>query len=228
MIPIKDENPTSTFPIFTIGIIALNCIIFLYQQSLGRAAAGFILTYGAVPDAVSSFRMTDFPAPLTLLTSMFLHGGWLHLIGNMLYLWIFGNNIEDQLGHLRFLVFYLVCGAVASSAHIAVTPHSRIPMVGASGAIAGVLGAYIVKFPHARVLTLLWLGFFVRLVRIPAIFFLGFWFIMQLIFGLPSLATPGTGEIAFFAHIGGFLAGLFLFPLWERRLRRRRVSYSRL
>lgn len=227
MIPIKDDNPTSTFPLFTIGIIVLNCIVFFYQQSLGREAAGFILTYGAVPDAVSSVRMTDFPAPLTLLTSMFLHGGWLHLIGNMLYLWIFGKNIEDQLGHLRFLVFYLVCGAVASSAHIAVTPHSRIPMVGASGAIAGVLGAYIVKFPHARVLTLLWLGFFVRLVRIPAIFFLGFWFIMQLIFGLPSLATPGAGEIAFFAHIGGFLAGLLIFPLWERRLRRRRVSYSR-
>ena len=222
MIPLKDDNPTSTFPLFTIGIIVLNSLIFFYQQTLGEAATGFVFTYGAVPEAVSSFRMTDFPAPLTILTSMFLHGGWFHLIGNMLFLWIFGKNIEDQLGHLRFLIFYLICGVLASLAHIMVTPHSSIPMVGASGAIAGVLGAYLIRFPNARILTLIWFGFFIRLVRIPAIFFLGFWFILQLLYGLPSLALRGTGGIAFFAHIGGFIAGLLLFPFWERRLRRKR------
>lgn len=221
MIPLKDDNPTSTFPLFTIGIIVLNSLIFFYQQTLGEAATGFVFTYGAVPEKVTSFQMTEFPAPLTILTSMFLHGGWFHLIGNMLFLWIFGKNIEDQLGHLRFLIFYLICGVLASLAHIMVTPHSSIPMVGASGAIAGVLGAYLIRFPNARILTLIWFGFFIRLVRIPAIFFLGFWFILQLLYGLPSLALRGTGGIAFFAHIGGFIAGLLLFPFWERRLRRK-------
>ncbi|MFQ5869490.1 MAG: rhomboid family intramembrane serine protease [Candidatus Zixiibacteriota bacterium] len=226
MIPLKDDNPTSTFPLFTIGIIVLNSLIFFYQQTLGEAATGFVFTYGAVPEAVSSFRMTDFPAPLTILTSMFLHGGWFHLIGNMLFLWIFGKNIEDQLGHLRFLIFYLICGVIASLAHIMVTPHSSIPMVGASGAIAGVLGAYLIRFPNARILTLIWFGFFIRVVRVPAIFFLGFWFILQLLYGLPSLALRDMGGIAFFAHIGGFIAGLLLFPFWERRLRRK-GSYHR-
>ena len=222
MIPLKDDNPTSTFPLFTIGIIVLNSLIFFYQQTLGEAATGFVFTYGAVPEKVTSFQMTEFPAPLTILTAMFLHGGWFHLIGNMLFLWIFGKNIEDQLGHLRFPIFYLICGVLASLAHIMVTPHSSIPMVGASGAIAGVLGAYLIRFPNARILTLIWFGFFIRLVRIPAIFFLGFWFILQLLYGLPSLALRGTGGIAFFAHIGGFIAGLLLFPFWERRLCRKR------
>jgi len=225
MIPLKDDNPTSSFPLFTLGVIALNGLVFFYQQTLGEAATGFFFTYGAVPQKVTSFQMTDFPAPLTILTSMFLHGGWLHLIGNMLFLWIFGKNIEDQLGHPRFLLFYLICGVIASLAHILVTPHSRIPMVGASGAIAGVLGAYLIKFPNARILTLIWFGFFIRVVRVPAIVFLGFWFILQLLYGLPSLALPGMGGIAFFAHIGGFVAGLLLFPFWERKLRRRRAYY---
>ncbi len=222
MIPLKDDNPTSTFPLFTIGIIVLNSLVFFYQQTLGEAATGFVFTYGAVPEKVTSFQMTEFPAPLTVLTAMFLHGGWFHLIGNMLFLWIFGKNIEDQLGRLRFLIFYLICGVLASLAHIMVTPHSSIPMVGASGAIAGVLGAYLIRFPNARILTLIWFGFFIRLVRIPAIFFLGFWFILQLLYGLPSLAMRGMGGIDFFAHIGGFIAGLLLFPFWERRLRRKR------
>jgi len=227
MIPLKDDNPTSTFPLFTVGLIVLNSLVFFYQQTLGEAATGFVFTYGAVPEKVTSFQMTEFPAPLTILTAMFLHGGWFHLIGNMLFLWIFGKNIEDQLGHLRFLIFYLICGVLASLAHIMVTPHSSIPMVGASGAIAGVLGAYLIRFPNARILTLIWFGFFIRVVRVPAIFFLGFWFILQLLYGLPSLAMRGMGGIAFFAHIGGFIAGLLLFPFWERKLRRKRAYYRR-
>ncbi len=144
---------------------------------------------------------------------MFLHGSILHVLGNMLYLWIFGDNVEDKLGHVKFFIFYILCGLAATLTHVATTPDSQIPMVGASGAIAGVLGAYMIRFPGARILTLIFFGFFIRIVRIPALFVLGFWFILQLLYGLPSLGSVGGG-VAWFAHVGGFIAGIFLFKLF--------------
>jgi len=225
MIPLRDDIPTERLPVVTIGLIILNTAVFLYQLSLGPQAEAFIFNYGAIPYQIvfggESPAGVNFPSKLTLLTSMFLHGGWMHLIGNMLYLWIFGNNIEDQLGHFVYLIFYVACGLLAGLAHILSDPSSQVPSVGASGAIAGVLGAYLIKFPKARILTLIWLGFFVRLVYIPAIFVLGFWFVLQIIAGLPTVGAGQTGGIAYFAHIGGFVAGIILFFVLSRLLGRR-------
>ncbi|PJA26490.1 MAG: rhomboid family intramembrane serine protease [candidate division Zixibacteria bacterium CG_4_9_14_3_um_filter_46_8] len=216
MLPLRDNIPTERLPIVTVALIIVNTAVFLYQLSLGQESSRFIYNYGMIPYLVSDSHATiagvHFPSELTFLTSMFLHGSWLHLIGNMIYLWIFGNNIEDRLGHLVFIVFYISCGILASMTHLITAPHSQIPTVGASGAIAGILGAYILKFPRARILTLIWLGFFVRTVYIPAIFVLGFWFLIQLISGLPTLGTEQGAGVAYFAHIGGFVAGMALFP----------------
>ncbi len=217
MIPLRDDNPTERFPVFTISLIVINVLVFFYQFSLGKESGVFIYNYGMIPYLVTHpneiVEGIYFPAELTLFTSMFLHGGFMHLAGNMLYLWIFGNNIEDKLGHIGFLIFYVICGVLAGLAHLITAPNSQIPTVGASGAIAGVLGAYLIKFPRARILTLIWLGFFVRLVYIPAIVVLGFWFIFQLLFGLPTLGVEQGGGVAYFAHIGGFVAGLLFFLL---------------
>jgi membrane associated rhomboid family serine protease len=185
-----------------VGIIILNCLAFLFELSLSqRMLQPFLMMYGVVPVLFS------WP---TVLTSMFLHGGWLHIGGNMLYLWIFGDNVEDRLGHGRFLVFYLLCGTVAALAQVLTSPESRVPTIGASGAIAGVMGAYFVLFPHSRVLTLVPLLVFWEVIEIPAIFFLGIWFLMQLFSGVGSLAvsSASTGGIAFWAHVAGFVAGL--------------------
>lgn len=217
MIPLKDDNPTSIFPYVTITFIVANVLIFFYQFSLGEGLNIFIYNFGAVPYLITNPQEAPpeiyTPAYLTLFTSMFLHGGWMHLIGNMLYLWIFGNNIEDQLGHIGFIVFYLGCGLLATAAHIMTDPSSKIPTVGASGAISGVLGAYLIRFPRARVLTLIWFGFFVRMVHLPALVFLGFWIMLQLLYGLPTLGGQTGGGVAYFAHIGGFAAGVGLFVL---------------
>ncbi len=219
MIPIRDDNPTERLPIITVGLIIINIMVFIYQLSLGKGAVDFIYNYGMVPYFVHNPQAAAghiyFPPELTLITSMFLHGGFLHIIGNMLYFWIFGNNIEDELGHIPFLMFYLICGLAAGFAQLAANPNSQLPTIGASGAIAGVLGAYLIRFPHTRVLTLLWLGFFVRLVYIPAVFVLGFWFILQLLFALPSIGAGQGGGIAYFAHIGGFVIGIILFPIFK-------------
>ncbi len=161
-----------------------------------------------------------FFAPLSLFSSMFLHGGFLHLAGNMLYLWIFGDNVEDQLGHVKFFIFYILCGLAASLLHIITAPNSKVPMVGASGAIAGVLGAYMIRFPRARILTLIFLGFFIRIVAVPALFVLGFWFILQLLYAFPSIGST-SGGVAWFAHVGGFLAGIVLFKLFSAFSKRR-------
>ncbi len=215
MIPLRDDNPTERLPIVTVGLIILNTAIFFYQLSLGYDSTRFIFNYGAIPYLITNPGATPegihFPSELTVFTSMFLHGGWMHLIGNMLYLWIFGNNIEDQLGHFKFILFYIACGVLAGLSHIITDPASKIPTVGASGAIAGVLGAYLIRFPRARVLVLIWFGFFIRMVYIPAIIVLGFWFIIQLASGLPTLGMTQSGGIAYFAHIGGFVAGIVLF-----------------
>ncbi|MDH4222426.1 MAG: rhomboid family intramembrane serine protease [candidate division Zixibacteria bacterium] len=221
MIPLRDNIPSQKKPIVTTIILSINILVFFYQLSLGADFEGFILKYGAIPDQIMhGERVTPystFPFTLTLFTAMFLHGGLWHLLGNMLYLWIFGDNIEERLGHLRFLILYIVSGLAASFAHIFMSPNSQLPMVGASGAIAGILGAYMIEFPYAKILTLVFFGFFIRVVSIPAFFVLGFWFILQLIYASTTLGVSGGGGIAWFAHIGGFLAGIILFRLLRKR-----------
>ena len=209
MIPLKDDNPTSTFPFVTIALIAANIVVFVYEVSLGpEGVEAFVFRTAAIPYEVT--RLTDLkpagllPPPLTLLTAIFVHGGLFHLLGNMLYLWIFGDNIEDRLGHLKFLLFYVAAGVAASLTHILIFPDSTAPMIGASGAIAGVLGAYFLYYPRARVSTLVYFLVFVRIVKVPAVFFLGLWFALQI------LSTAAGGGVAWFAHIGGFAAGMLL------------------
>jgi membrane associated rhomboid family serine protease len=219
MIPLQDDNPTERTPFVTVAFIATCTLVFLYQASLSpRTGETFIFQYGAIPAVL--FGQADLPEAMsvtiptyaTVITSMFLHGGWMHLMGNMLYLWIFGNNIEDVMGHARFIVFYLTCGVVAAFSHAVTDPSSTVPMVGASGAISGVLGAYILLFPRAHVLV-----FFpgVGMTRVAAGIVLGMWFIMQLLSGGMSIGHTGGG-VAFFAHIGGFVAGMVLIGFFKR------------
>ena len=219
MIPLRDVIPSRTTPYVTFALIGLNTLVFMYQFSLGEAIEEFILYFGLIPAAFSW---------VAVLTSMFLHGGLLHFGGNMLYLWIFGDNVEDRMGHGRFLVFYLLCGTAAALAQTIVNPDSVVPMVGASGAIAGVMGAYFVLYPRSRIVTLLPLFFFFQIVEVPAIFFLGFWFLLQLLSGVGSMATAtgseAAGGIAFWAHAAGFLAGLSGVLVF-RRPERQRVEW---
>jgi membrane associated rhomboid family serine protease len=222
MFPLRDDNPTSIVPIVTWFLIALNVMVFFYQLSLGpRDSQLFAFKFGAIPAVIAGDqdlprRIAVIPPSLSLFTSMFLHGGWMHLIGNIWFLWIFGNNIEEAMGSLRYFVFYIICGFLASCTHIMFNLGSAIPSIGASGAIAGVLGAYLMLYPRARVLTLIFLGFFIRLLWIPAGYILGFWFIIQLWRG--SLAgNQAGGGVAFWAHVGGFLAGILLVGIFKRR-----------
>lgn len=216
MIPIKDENPRLLAPIVTVGLILINVAVFVYEVQAGYTPV--ITKYGLVPSELLQFRDLE-----TLLTSMFLHGDFLHLGGNMLYLWIFGDNIEGYLGHARFVLFYLICGFAAVAAHVYLGGASDIPMVGASGAISGVLGGYLIKYPRARVVVVLPVFFFLMVRRIPAFFVLGFWFMMQLFSGLLTLQVE-QGGIAFWAHVGGFAAGLILINVFPGN--RRVVSYG--
>lgn len=210
MIPLRDLNPTRRVPVFTIILIGLNVLAFLYEQSLSeRSLERFILQYGTVPLRFTDGSITASDV-LTLFTSMFLHGGWLHIGGNMLYLWIFGNNIEDRLGIIRFVIFYFLGGIAAAALQIVIDPSSRVPMIGASGAIAGVLGGYIVLYPRARVQTLVFIFVFIQVVSVPAGILLGWWFFLQVINGFFSLGNSAGGGVAFFAHIGGFIAGAIL------------------
>jgi len=210
LIPLRDVNPTHRAPLVTLALIVACVVAFAWELGvLGSAGeAGldsFFRAWGLIPS-----RLTGDPtaAAVSLVTSLFLHGGWLHLAGNLLYLWIFGNNIEDRLGRAPFLGFYLVGGALASLAHVAIAPSSDVPLVGASGAIAATLGAYVVLFPRARILSLVFLGFFYQLIEVPALLVLGFWFVIQLLSGFASIGeTEAGGGVAFFAHIGGFVAG---------------------
>lgn len=224
MIPFKDDNPHTSFPIFTITLIIINVLVFLFESTLGRhQAEAFIAGFGMIPRLVSGESSTVMNLPihpyLTFVTSMFLHGGWLHLIGNMLYLWIFGDNVEHAMGKIRFLAFYLLTGFIAGLTHYIFNMDSPVPTVGASGAIAGVLGAYLNLYPHARVHTLLIWGFFTRVVLMPAMGVLGFWFVLQL---LEAAATPkGMGGVAYGAHIGGFIGGYLLVRLFCKPAYRR-------
>lgn len=215
MIPFKDDNPTSIFPFVTIGLIALNIVIYLWEMVSPSGQQQITHFYGAIPHNLFTFEKTQPLHPVaTVFSSMFLHGGLLHLGGNMLYLWIFGNNIEDRLGHVRFLAFYLLSGIVAAYAHTISEPNSVIPMIGASGAVSGVLGAYVLLFPRAHIYTLVFLGFFVRVIRLPALIVIGFWAIIQFGSGIITKGVASQGGIAWFAHIGGFLFGLITIKLW--------------
>lgn len=207
MIPIGDVNPRRHFPLVTVSIIGLNVLVFLYQLTLPHDALNrFVLKAGMVPYEVT--RGSALSAAGSLLTSAFLHGGWMHIIGNMLYLWIFGDNVEERFGSFVYVAFYLVAGMAAGLAQVAANPTSTIPTIGASGAVAGVLGAYLVLFPKARVRTLVFVFRFIRLVELPAVVVLGFWFILQLFSGVAAVGSTAGGGIAWFAHIGGFLVGL--------------------
>lgn len=220
MIPLRDDNPTSITPVLTVGLIVVCVLAFFWQLSFGVQQERVIYALGLIPAVL--FGHAQLPDGVawvvpqaTLFTSMFLHGGWMHLIGNMLYLWIFGDNVEEAMGHARFLMFYLVCGLAAAFAQALPDPQSVIPMIGASGAISGVLGAYLLLFPHARVLVVIPFGFYLHSMSIKAGWVLGFWFVIQLVSSIP--AAGQQGGVAFGAHIGGFIAGLLLVPLFKRR-----------
>ena len=223
VIPLHDDNPTTTKPIVTVGImIACTGVYLLQHLLLSRESADeLIYALGVIPALLTNPGFADvapIPPALTVITSMFVHGGFWHLAGNMLYLWIFGNNIEDAMGHVRFVIFYLLCGVAAVAAQVLPNPASEIPMVGASGAISGVLGAYMLLYPRAKVLLGLPLGFLiVELGRYPAIWVLIAWFVMQLVMGALAAASNATGGVAFGAHIGGFVAGCLLVTLFKRR-----------
>jgi len=221
MFPIHDDNPVRITPYVTYALIAACVLVFLWQVShdpRGQQAIAYGL--GMVPavffgDRTLPPELAMVPTGLTLVTSMFLHGGFMHLLGNMLYLWIFGNNIEDAMGHGRFIVFYLLSGTAAALAQGLPNPDSVIPMIGASGAISGVLGAYLLLYPHARVMVAIPFGFFIHTVYVPAVVVLGLWFLIQILSSLN--ANPEEGGVAWFAHIGGFVAGLVLIPFFRHR-----------
>ena len=232
MFPLQDENASELTPVVTYILIAINVAAWLLLQR-GGAGEGFLqslCSFGAIPaDITGNLQAGQLLelAPdavcevgglgwMTILTSMFMHGGWMHLIGNMWFLWVFGNNIEDSMGHIRYIVFYLLCGVVASAAHIVTDPGSAIPTVGASGAISGVMGAYLVLYPKVRVKTLIFFVFFIRVIPLPAWALLIYWFGIQLVSGVGSLGAADGGGVAFWAHIGGFVAGVALIKLFER------------
>jgi membrane associated rhomboid family serine protease len=217
MIPLGDDpGPRRLTPVVTIVLLLINVAVFVYEMSLGDGIERLFRSAGVTPLEFTRGQDLPPPAPLgiiytTLLTSMFLHGGLLHIGSNMLYLWVFGDNVEDRMGHGRFLLFYLLCGLVASAVHIFFNAGSQIPSVGASGAIAGVLAGYLILFPRASIRTLLILGIFITMTRVPALLLIGFWFVTQVFSGIASLGvTEQTAGVAFWAHVGGFLAGLVL------------------
>jgi membrane associated rhomboid family serine protease len=226
MFPLKDDNPIRIKPIVTWMLIAVNVMVFIYQLSLQvsqdpQSSELFVYQYGAIPAVVAGGKSLPanfkaIPPQLSVFTSMFLHGGFMHLIGNMWFLWIFGNNIEEAMGGLRYLFFYLISGFVASWSHILSNTGSTLPSIGASGAIAGVLGAYILLYPRAKVYTLIFLGFFIKFLYLPAGIILGYWFVIQLLNSSLSGRQAGGG-VAFWAHIGGFVAGMLLVGLFKKR-----------
>ena len=230
MIPLRDDNPSSIAPIVTIVLIVACVLMFLWELSFGASGGERIIyALGVVPAVLLGHgqlpaELMLVPAWATVFTSMFMHGGWMHLIGNMLYLWIFGDNVEDSMGHGRFVVFYLLCGVAAVYAQALPDPQSTVPMVGASGAISGVLGAYLLLYPHARVLVVIPFGFYLHPMRIPAGLVLALWFGLQLLSN--AMAQAGQGGVAFRAHIGGFVAGMLLIPIFKQRRFRLRLPWG--
>jgi membrane associated rhomboid family serine protease len=226
VLPLSDHNPRRTTPVINILLIAVNIFMFFWELSLGPDIERDLYAVAFVP---ARFWHSPFIGlnVIRMFISMFLHGGWLHLGGNMLYLWIFGDNIEDRLGHFKYLIFYLLCGLIATLSHAFFNPGSRVPSIGASGAIAGVLGAYILLFPRAQVTTVIPIFFFITVREIPAIIVLGLWFVLQLFVGVTSLGVEeaSAGGVAYFAHIGGFVAGMVLIALMGG-MRRRALPYN--
>ena len=220
MIPLRDNNPSRTFPFVNYMLIVVNVIVFLYEVSVGRHLSEFIREFGLVPERFISSLHAGYFGPDTFspfLTSMFLHGGWLHLLGNMLFLFIFGDNVEDKFGHGRYLAFYFMAGLAAAAVQVHFNKESTLPMVGASGAIAGVLGAYVLMFPTAKVLTLIPIFIFLKFVELPAFIFLGLWFLMQVFSGVLSLGIGAdAGGVAWWAHIGGFAMGALSVPIFKK------------
>jgi membrane associated rhomboid family serine protease len=225
MFPLRDNVPSSRFPVVTVALIIVNTIVFMWEVAMGHEAlTRFVMLNGLVPGNVTAILSgADVPARrafLPFLSSMFLHGGWLHLIGNMWYLWIFGDNVEDRLGRLRFLFFYVVCGLVGNMGHYLFNSASGVPALGASGAIAGVLGAYAVTYPRARVVVLLPLFVFIQFIELPALLVLVFWFVLQFINGAAALVMSSeTGGVAWWAHIGGFVGGILIYLMLRPRRR---------
>jgi len=215
MLPLKDNLRPQTRPIVVYAILTANVLVYIYEISLGSALNDFVRQFGFVPYSI--FHATGIENYITLFTSMFIHAdNLMHIVGNMLFLWIFADNVEDRMGHLKFVLFYFVCGIGAALLQSAIDPSSKIPMIGASGAVSGVLGAYILLFPKARVLALIPLGFFLRISYLPSFVFLGIWFLYQFLFGVSSLGA--RGGVAYFAHIGGFIAGVLLaLPFMKKR-----------
>jgi rhomboid family protein len=243
LFPLRDDNPTLLTPYITIGLILANIVAWMYFQGAGGSTevmVNSVCTFGTIPaeitGQVGQVQLGPGLPPCefgglrweTMLTSMFMHGGWLHLIGNMWFLWLFGNNVEDSMGHIRFLVFYLLTGVAAGAAHIFTAPNSPIPTVGASGAISGVMGAYLVLYPRIKIETLFVLFIFIRIIPVPAWLILGYWIVVQLVSG--SLAPQVGGGVAFWAHVGGFVAGALLIKLFENRqlvdARRKHIKLS--
>lgn len=220
MFPISDDNPRHLTPYVTWSIVAVCVVVFLWQFSLGDSGNRAVFGFGMIParlfgEAELPAGFTTIPPTMTVLTSMFMHGGLLHLGGNLLFLWIFGDNVEDSMGHTRYLIFYVICGVAAALTQAGIDPISRIPMIGASGAISGVLGAYLVLHPMATIRTIVMLGFFVTVLHIPAIIVLGLWFAMQ--FFSATLSATDVGGVAFWAHVGGFVAGMVLVWPFKKR-----------
>ena len=229
MIPLRDDLPTKRFPFITVALLITNIAVFAYELSLSDEELLALIATWAFTPAHLVAEPTSPAVLLTLLSAMFLHGGWLHIAGNMLYLWIFGNNIEDRFGHLGFLAFYLATGVAATLAHLGVEGASDIPLLGASGAIAGVLGAYLVLYPRTRVVVAIPIFFIIELARVPAAFVIGFWFLVQVIQGAGSiLADTAGGGVAWWAHVGGFVAGIIVtVPVWVAEWRKRRNRRKR-
>lgn len=234
LIPISDENPTKKFPIMTILIIIANVAVFIYEISLGLQLEGFFYRFSVIPyEITNGVNIYQFPGEvnpiyLSVFSSMFLHGNLIHLLSNMLYLWIFGNNIEDYLGSFKFIIFYLICGLGGTFAHILSDPFSKIPSLGASGAIAGILGAYILLYPRAKINSLVIFFYFIRIISLPASLVIGFWIFLQVISGLQEFSvSPESGSgVAWFAHIGGFVTGLALILIFKF-LKNRSKEYIR-
>jgi len=228
MIPLKDTIPSERYPIVTVLLILANISAFFYEISLGRHLPQFVKFAGVVPARFLDSQLHVSQGLLgryfPIFTSLFLHGGWVHLLGNMLYLWVFADNIEGRLGHFKFPIFYLLCGLGASLAHIFANPTSTVPSIGASGAIAGILGAYSILYPKSTVITLVPIFFFFQIVELPAFIFLGVWFLMQFFSGMLTLGlgTAQTAGIAWWAHIGGFLSGIFFILLLKGKKQRKR------
>jgi membrane associated rhomboid family serine protease len=220
MLPLRDTNPSRRFPVATVTLIAINVLVFLYQQTISEEE---FRSLALVPFALT--HNFSLEVALTLFSSMFMHAGLLHIGGNMLYLWIFGDNIEDALGWAHYLIFYFLGGIAAALAQVLVTPNTTIPMVGASGAIAGVLGGYLLLYPHARILSAVTLLFFIRLIEVPAYILLGLWFVLQFFSGVATFETAGqSGGVAVFAHIGGFVFGLLTIRLFALGRGRRELD----